>query len=52
MYRHYICIEENATTCKYINARMEKVIGGEKGGISKDVGWRGGGQYEYIEWGH
>ena len=52
MHRHYICIEENATTCKYINDRMEKVIEGEKGGISKDVGWHGGGQYEYVEWGH
>lgn len=52
MHRRYLCIEENLITCMYVNDRMKKVIEGEKGGISKDVGWRGGGQYEYVEWNH
>lgn len=50
MHRQYLCIEENPTTCMCVNERMKKVIEGEKGGISKDVNWHGGGQYEYIEW--
>lgn len=50
MRRHYLCIEENPITCMYVNDRMKKVIEGERGGISKDVGWQGGGQYEYVEW--
>lgn len=52
MHRRYLCIEENLTTCMYVNERMKKVIEGEKGGISNEVGWRGGGQYEYVEWSH
>ena len=30
-------------------ARLKKVIGGESGGISKEVGWEGGGSFIYME---
>lgn len=37
----------------YINTvsvpRLQKVIEGEQGGISKDVGWQGGGSFVYAE---
>ncbi|WP_311443777.1 site-specific DNA-methyltransferase [Ezakiella coagulans] len=37
----------------YINTvsvpRLEKVIDGEQGGISKSVGWQGGGSFVYCE---
>ena len=28
---------------------MKKVINGEKGGISKEVEWKGGGSFKYYE---
>ena len=51
MERHYIGIERNNATCDYIRERMKKVINGEKGGITKMVNWKGGGSYQFIEWG-
>lgn len=49
MNRQYIGIEQ----MDYINdvtiKRMEKVINGEQGGISKDVDWQGGGDFIYAE---
>lgn len=37
----------------YINTvsvpRLQKVIDGEQGGISKDVDWQGGGSFVYVE---
>ena len=50
MHRRYIGIESNADTCQYINARIQKVAEGEKGGISKEVKWEGGGNHIYVEW--
>ena len=50
MNRKYIGIENNAITFEHAVKRMECVIGGEPGGISKDVGWAGGGMYDvFIE---
>lgn len=49
MNRRYIGVElgEHAyTLCK---VRLDKVINGEQGGISKDVGWHGGGGYHFYE---
>ena len=47
--RRYIGIEQ----MDYINditvPRLQKVIDGEQGGISKDVGWQGGGSFVYAE---
>lgn len=49
MNRRYIGIEQ----MDYINTvsipRLKKVIEGEQGGISKDVGWQGGGSFVYVE---
>ena len=49
MGRQYIGIEQ----MDYINTvsvpRLQKVIEGEQGGISKDVDWKGGGSFVYAE---
>jgi len=49
MDRRYIGIEQ----MDYINTvsvpRLQKVIEGEQGGISKDVDWQGGGSFVYVE---
>src|SRR5699024_9241880 len=49
MNRRYIGIEQ----MDYINTvsvpRLQKVIEGEQGGISKDVDWKGGGSFVYVE---
>ena len=49
MGRRYIGVEQ----MDYINditvPRLQKVIEGEQGGISKDVNWQGGGSFVYTE---
>lgn len=49
MNRRYIGIEQ----MDYLNTvsvpRLQKVIEGEQGGISKDVEWQGGGSFIYVE---
>ena len=49
MHRRFIGIEQ----MDYINTvsvpRLQKVISGEQGGISKNVNWRGGGSFIYAE---
>lgn len=49
MNRRFIGIEQ----MEYINTiavpRLQKVIAGEQGGISKDVDWQGGGSFVYAE---
>ena len=49
MHRRFIGIEQ----MDYINTvsvpRLQKVIEGEQGGISKDVDWQGGGSFIYAE---
>lgn len=49
MNRKFIGIEQ----MDYINTvsvpRLREVIAGEQGGISKDVGWQGGGSFVYAE---
>ena len=47
--RNYICIEKESATCEHVLERMEQVISGEQGGISKKIGWTGGGEFHYIE---
>ena len=51
MNRHWIGIEmgEHAKTCCAI--RLQKVIVGEQGGISKDVEWQGGGGFRFYNLG-
>ncbi len=49
MHRRFVGIEQ----MNYINTisvpRLQKVIAGEQGGISKDVDWQGGGSFVYAE---
>lgn len=49
MHRRFIGIEQ----MDYINTvsvlRLQKVIDGEQGGISKNVSWQGGGSFVYAE---
>jgi adenine-specific DNA-methyltransferase len=49
MNRQFIGVEQ----MEYINtvsvSRLQKVIDGEQGGISKDVDWQGGGSFVYAE---
>lgn len=49
MHRRFIGIEQ----MDYVNTitvpRLQKVIEGEQGGISKDVDWHGGGSFVYAE---
>lgn len=49
MGRQYIGIEINPESVDLIKERLNKVINGETGGISKEVGWKGGGKYLYIK---
>ncbi|GJC05087.1 site-specific DNA-methyltransferase [Aeromonas hydrophila] len=45
----YIGIEQGDHIFDYVVKRMKKVIGGEQGGISIDVGWIGGGEFDFYK---
>ena len=49
MQRQYIGIEQMDYIEDVSVERLKKVIGGEQGGISKDVNWKGGGSFAYCE---
>lgn len=49
MGRRYIGIEQMDYVQTVTVPRLQKVIEGEQGGISKDVGWQGGGSFVYCE---
>lgn len=49
MGRHYIGIEMGEHASTVCIPRLEKVIAGESGGISKSVGWQGGGGFSFYE---
>lgn len=49
MNRQYIGIEQMEYIESVTVERMKKVITGEQGGISKDVNWKGGGEFVYCE---
>ena len=49
MGRKYIGIESNPETIKLVEERLNKVIEGETGGISKIVAWNGGGEYKSLK---
>lgn len=48
MGRRYIGIEMGAHAHTHCLPRLEKVIAGEQGGISKAVNWQGGGGFRYY----
>lgn len=47
--RRYIGVEQMQSQIDIIISRMQKVLNGEKAGISKDVNWIGGGDFVYCE---
>lgn len=49
MGRRYIGIEQMDYINEITVPRLQKVIDGEQGGISKDVEWKGGGSFVYAE---
>ena len=49
MNRQYIGVEQMDYIESVAVERLKKVICGEQGGISKSVGWNGGGSFVYME---
>jgi adenine-specific DNA-methyltransferase len=49
MGRRWIGIELGDHAYTHCKVRMDKVVDGEQGGISKAVGWQGGGGYKFYE---
>ena len=49
MNRHYILCEQMDYVEPVTIKRLQKVIDGEQGGISKEVDWQGGGSFVYAE---
>jgi len=49
MGRQYILVEQMDDQLKILQKRLKKVISGEQTGISKEVGWQGGGDFVYLE---
>ena len=51
MGRRYIGIEIGEHAVTHCQPRLQKVIDGEQGGISKDVEWTGGGGFKFVRLG-
>lgn len=49
MGRRWIGIEMGLHAYTHCKERMDKVVDGEQGGISKAVNWKGGGGYKFYE---
>lgn len=49
MHRRYIGVEMGKHAYTLCKIRLDKVIDGERGGISKLVNWQGGGGYRFYE---
>lgn len=49
MKRRFIGVEQMDYINTFTVPRLQQVIAGEQGGISKDVEWRGGGSFVYAE---
>lgn len=49
MSRNYIGIDQMDYIEQLAVERLKKVIDGEEGGISSDIGWQGGGSFVYCE---
>lgn len=49
MKRKWIGIEREKHAYTHCKVRMDNVIDGEQGGISKEVSWQGGGGYKFYE---
>ncbi|MDV3469848.1 site-specific DNA-methyltransferase [Stenotrophomonas sp. C3(2023)] len=51
MKRRWIGVEEGEHARTYCQTRLTKVVEGEKGGISPDIGWQGGGGFRFYKLG-
>ena len=51
MNRRYIGIELGEHAITHCQPRLQKVIDGEQGGISKSVNWQGGGGFKFVKLG-
>lgn len=51
MGRRWIGIEEGGHILTHAAPRLRKVVDGEQGGISEDLGWEGGGGYRFYKLG-
>lgn len=51
MGRRYICVEMGEHAVTHCVPRLQKVIDGEQGGISKSAGWQGGGGFRFYRLG-
>lgn len=49
MNRHYIGIDQMEYIETVAVERLKKVIAGEQGGVSEELGWHGGGCFKYME---
>ena len=49
MSRNYIGVEQGGHIVDYVAARMEQVIDGESGGITDEVNWKGGGNFDLLD---
>ena len=49
MGRQWIAVEQMDYIQELTKTRMQKVVEGEQGGISKEVVWEGGGSFVYVE---
>lgn len=49
MGRRWIGVEMGEHAYTHCKVRLDKVINGEQGGISKSVNWQGGGGYKFYE---
>ena len=49
MSRQYIGVEQMGYVKSLTLKRMEKILHGEQGGISKLINWKGGGEFVYCE---
>ena len=49
MHRHYIACEQIDHQIELVTSRLQKVIAGDDGGVSDEVGWKGGGSFVYCE---
>lgn len=50
MNRAYIGIDTSSASIDYAISRLECVIAGDISGISKSIGWHGGGSFSYYEY--
>ncbi|MBI3917531.1 MAG: site-specific DNA-methyltransferase [Betaproteobacteria bacterium] len=51
MSRRFVGIEMGANAEKFCLRRLEKVITGDQGGVSNQVGWKGGGGFSFVRLG-